>query len=240
MRSVSGTTPAERRLVTSIQTAVRSVPDNDMREQTLTDIARVVGAECWPLGISIFGSPVIIARDLTPAAVSGPLSGYKQAISGSFSYASKPCSILITQGKVVQSASCHCWTNGKPESVLYRLYDGAVGIRRVKTTDELPGGVKWAIGGVGLLASFDPAAEGFCGSYADVLRKTAHTFVGVKGGFCYLCYVSNMTGAQVNERAKKLGLEYAIMLDGGHIAAINSESSQINTRQMQYYIVQGV
>ena len=239
MRNASGTTPAETRLVTSFQTAIGALPDNSVGVQTISDAARLLGVECWPLGVTIFNHPVIIAKELTPAAVNGPLSGYKQAISGSFSYNCKPCSILITQGKVVCDSACHSWL-GKPESVLYRKYDGTFGIRRAMSAQELPNGIKWAIGGVGLLASYDPAAEGFTGTYADVLRKTAHTFVGCKGRHVYLCYVSGMTGQQVNAQAKKLGLEMAVMLDGGHVAAINSESTQINVGQKQYYIVQGV
>ena len=35
----------------------------------------------------------------------------------------------------------------------------------------------------------------------------------------------------------KLKLEYAIMLDGGHVAAIHAACSKINTNQRQYYAV---
>jgi len=240
MRDVSGETPAEKRLVMTTQTAVGAIADNYIGMQTMTDIARAVGAKCFPLGVDIYSNPVIIAEDLTPAAVSAPLSRYANAISGSFSYNGRPCSILISNGKVVCGESCHYWTNGKPESVLYRLYDGTLGIKRVMAVGDLPSGVKWAVGGLGLMSHLDPATEGFVGAYSDVLRKTNHTMVGYKGHHVYLCYCKNMTAGQVNDYAKKLKLDNAVMLDGGHIAAINSESTKINTSQKQFYIVQGV
>ena len=53
-------------------------------------------------------------------------------------------------------------------------------------------------------------------------------------------YCSNMTGAQVNVYLKQLGLDRAIMLDGGHVAAINCAEASINTAQKQYYVVRAV
>ena len=50
-----------------------------------------------------------------------------------------------------------------------------------------------------------------------------------------------MTGRKVDEHCRKLGLELAVMLDGGHVAAINGAESfaKINTSQIQYYMIQG-
>ena len=226
-------------MIKATQGTIGAIQDGSIGTQTMSDIARILNADCFPLGIDIYDNPVIIARDLTPAAVKNPLSAFANAISGSFSYQGKPCSILISNGKVIHSDSCHCWLNF-PESVLYRKYDGTMAIKRVYTTAELPSNIKWAIGGMGLLSCYDPAREGFTGSYSDVLRKTNHTIVGYKGHHVYLCYCKNMSAEQVNNYAKKLGLEDAVMLDGGHVAAINSESTQINVSQTQYYIVQGL
>ena len=51
-------------------------------------------------------------------------------------------------------------------------------------------------------------------------------------------YCKNMTAQQVNAFVRdKLKLEYAVMLDGGHVAAINAACSKINTNQRQYYAV---
>lgn len=241
MRFVSGITKNEQKLVRGIQAAVGAVQDNSIGQQTLTDLACVLHADVFPLCVDIFGYPVMIAHDLRPAAVNAPLKNYANAISGSFSWKGKPCSILVCDGSAVATDACHYWTLGTPESVLYRTLDGKYGIRRCHTVKDLPSGTRWAIGGMGMLGNYDPAAEGFSGQYADVLRKTAHTFVGVKHGMVYLGYVSGMTGAQVNAHAKKLGLDMAIMLDGGHISAINNEETQINTRlTVQSYIVQAL
>lgn len=47
-----------------------------------------------------------------------------------------------------------------------------------------------------------------------------------------------MTAQQVNAFVRdKLKLDYAIMLDGGHVAAIHAAVSRINTNQRQYYAV---
>lgn len=238
MRNVSGSNAEETRMIKAVQGTIGAVQDGSIGTQTMSDIARVLNADCFPLALTVYNHPLIIAKDAVPAAVSKPLSCYANAISGSFSYFGSPCSILVNGNGVVRNESCHYWANGTPESVLYRLKDGSFGIKRVTTANDLPPNVAWAIGGVGLLGNFDPKAEGFIGAYSDVMRKTAHTLVGCKGGYVYLCYVSNMTGQQVNEHAKKLGLDYAIMLDGGHVAAINSALIKINAQQTQFYIVQ--
>jgi len=95
---------------------------------------------------------------------------------------------------------------------------------------------------MGLLDFYDPNAEGFVGVYSDVLRDTNHAVLGIKNGHVYMVYCASMTAAQVNAFAKKLGLEKAIMLDGGHIAGINGEESfaKINTVITQYYLIQGI
>ena len=163
--------------------------------------------------------------------MSGPLP--KNAISGSFSWQGAPCSILV-RGKVVRGMSCHY---PAPESVLYKTAGGAVRIARVSSAAAL-GGVVWAVGGMGLLGNYNPAAEGFTGAYSDVLRKTNHTVLGCKGGMLYGVYCRSMTAQQVNAFVRnKLKLEYAVMLDGGHVAAINGACNRINTQTRQFYAV---
>lgn len=238
MKFVSGTTPEEKRLVLALQERVGAVADNSIGPQTLVEIASALGVDVWPLNITIFGQPVIVAEDILPAAVDAPLKAYANAISGSFSYNRRPCSILVAHGKVVCGYACHAHLR-KPETVLYRLENGAVGVQKARYATELPQAVRWAVGGVGLLTDWNPAEEGFTGAYSDVLRRTGHTFVGTKRGLLYLGYFHG-TGAELNEHCKKLGLERAIMLDGGHVAAINGAESKINTGQRQFFIVQAV
>lgn len=219
-------------MIKAIQRSVGALENGWIGNQTLSDIAARLGANCFPLNVELYGQPAILARDIDPLNLSGPLP--RNAISGSFSWQGQPCSILVRGGRTVRSMSCHCPT---PESVLYKTRDGAVRMARVSSAAAL-GGVVWAVGGMGLLDRYAPAAEGFTGAYSDVLRKTNHTVLGYKGGLLYGVYCKAMTAQQVNAFVRgKLKLEYAVMLDGGHVAAIHAACSKINTNQRQYYAV---
>lgn len=232
MRDIIGATSEEKRMIKAIQRSVGALDNGWIGNQTLSDIAARLGADCFPLNVELYGQPCILARDIEPVNMSGRLP--KNAISGSFSWQGQPCSILVRAGRVVRGMSCHYPT---PESVLYKTLDGAVRIARVSSVSAL-GNVVWAVGGLGLLDLYNPAAEGFTGAYSDVLRKTNHTVLGYKGGMLYGVYCRSMTAQQVNALCRdKLKLEYAVMLDGGHVAAINAVCSKINTNQRQYYAV---
>jgi len=106
----------------------------------------------------------------------------------------------------------------------------------------MPSNLSWAVGGFGLLDNYAPALEGFVGAFSDVLRDTNHAMLGVKNGHVFMVYCESKTAPQVNALAKTLGLEYAIMLDGGHIAGINGSEgfAKINTGITQYYMIQGI
>lgn len=232
MKDVVGSSSEEVRMIKAIQRSVGALDNGWIGNQTLSDIAAKLGADCFPLNVELYGQPCILARDIDPLNLSGRLP--KNAISGSFSWQGQPCSILVRGGKVVRNWSCHY---PRPESVLYKIPGGAVRIARVSSAAAL-GGVVWAVGGMGLLGNYNPAAEGFAGVFSDVLRKTNHTVLGYKGGMLYGVYCKNMTAQQVNAFVRgKLKLEYAVMLDGGHVAAINAACSKINTNQRQYYAV---
>lgn len=232
MRDVKGATSEEVRMIKAIQRSVGALDNGWIGNQTLSDIAAKLGADCFPLNVELYGQPCILARDIDPVNMSGPLP--KNAISGSFSWQGQPCSILVRSGKVVRGMSCHY---PRPESVLYKTRDGAVRIARVASAAAL-GDVVWAVGGMGLLGGYDPELDGFTGVYSDVLRKTNHTVLGHKGGLLYGVYCKSMTAQQVNALCRdKLKLEYAVMLDGGHVAAINGACNKINTNQRQYYAV---
>lgn len=232
MKDVVGSSSEEVRMIKAIQRSVGALDNGWIGNQTLSDIAAKLGADCFPLNVELYGQPCILARDIDPLNLSGRLP--KNAISGSFSWQGQPCSILVRGGKVVRNWSCHY---PRPESVLYKIPGGAVRIARVSSAAAL-GGVVWAVGGMGLLGNYNPAAEGFTGAYSDVLRKTNHTVLGYKGGMLYGVYCKNMTAQQVNAFVRgKLKLEYAVMLDGGHVAAIHAAVSRINTNQRQYYAV---
>lgn len=232
MRDIKGSTSEEIRMIRAIQRAVGALDNGYIGNQTMSDIAAKLGADCFPLNVELYGQPTLIARDIEPVNMSGPLP--KNAISGSFSWQGQPCSILVRGGKVVRNWSCHY---PRPESVLYKIPGGAVRIARVSSAAAL-GGVVWAVGGMGLLGNYNPAAEGFTGAYSDVLRKTNHTVLGYKGGMLYGVYCRSMTAQQVNALCRdKLKLEYAVMLDGGHVAAINGACNKLNTQTRQFYAV---
>lgn len=250
INTVKGSTASETTMIKSIQGAIGALVDGEIGTQTMSDIACKLGAIDAPLTLEIYGIPVIIAKNIVPFEAKGAtVTAYNNVISGSFLSGTKPCSILVQDSLVRQKYACHYPYYNKPESVIYRLRTGEFGIVRARTTDELPANVRWAVGGLGLLDNYAPVTEGFTAltyngkttDFSDVLRSTNHTMLGVKNGYCYLVYCKSMTGAQVNAFAKKLGLEMAIMLDGGHVAAMNGAESfaKINTSQKQYYMVQG-
>lgn len=241
MNIVQGSTANEDRLIKGIQAATGALVDGEIGTQTLSDIACCLGAECFPLTLQIYGAPVIIAPNIVPFAAKGKsASRFTNCMSGSFLSGTTPWSILIQDGNVIRREACHA-EYGKPESVLYRLTDGTFGIARARNVSELPEGIRWAVGGLGLLDNYNPTAEGFSGRFSDVLRRTNHTMLGVKNGYCFMVYCANKTAAEANKFARQLGLQIAIMLDGGHVAAINGGESfaRINTSQRQYYMIQG-
>lgn len=203
----------------------------------------------YPRTVKLSGMPAIIAENIVPFNPNGPLSKWNNTISGGFSASREPCSILVQDGRVKGRYACHYWY-GRPESVMYRLTDGTVGMARIGTADELPKNTRWAVGGMGLLGYYNPKAEGFCRltnadgkteDFSDVLRDTDHTVLGYKEDLFYLIYCKSLTGAQVNAFIKDLDLELAVMLDGGHVAAINGaeEYAKKNLKQKQYYAIQG-
>lgn len=249
MDVVKGSNTSETAMIKAIQAALGANVDGEIGTQTMSDIACRLNADCFPLTLKLYGAPVIIAKNIVPFAGNGnTLSGFTNVINGSFYANGKPCSILIQDGKVKQRNACHA-SYSKPESVLYRLWSGGIGFMRAIVADTLPKDVRWAVGGLGLLNYYDPAAEGFCKltangkteDFSDVLRKTNHTMLGYRNGYFYLVYCSNMTAAGVNAFAKTLGLAYAVMLDGGHVAGINGAEkfAKINTGTKQYYMIQG-
>lgn len=249
MIEVFPSTTNEEKLIKGIQKSIGSLEDGIIGTQTLSDIACILKSIDKPITLKIYDMPVIISKNLVPFMPKGKkLSGWNNTINGSFLSGKTPCSILIADGWVYYGASCHSYYN-KPETVLYRLFNGTVGIKRAKSAVELPNGVKWAIGGLGLLDFYNPEAEGFCKctdgykteDFSDVLRRTNHSMIGYKNGYFYQVLCLNKSAKEVNEAAELLGLKYAIMLDGGHLAAINGteDFAKINSNCAQYYAVQG-
>lgn len=238
MMDVVGQTSEEKRMIKAVQRAVGALDNGYIGCQTMSDIAITVKADCFPLNVELYGQPTIIAKDIEPLNPKGKTP--YNAISGSFNDGYQPCSILVQKGRAVCWSSCH-QAQGKPESVIYKTKDGKVHIQRVTHVSEesFPlSDVVWAVGGMGLLDFYNPTAEGFTGQFSDVLRKTNHTVLAYKNGMLYGVYFKNVTAQQINVMCKgKFGFEMAILLDGGHIAAINAACNQINVSQRQLYAV---
>lgn len=199
------------------------------------------------------GNKVILSAD--PSKVILAEIGKKQAcenfsncLSGTFHHGSAANAILIYGNKVMSNQSAHGWL-GYPDTCLIYYKDGSFAVKRIISipNDELPK-VQWAISGVGLLDMYNPAAEGYAKftkdgekyDYSDVLRKTHHTAIGVKRGTVYGFYLPNMTGAEVNAYMKLQEMDFAVMLDGGHIAAVNTKIASHNAKQKQHNIIQFV
>lgn len=241
MKDVKPSTENETMVMKAIQTAIGAYPNGIIGMQTLSDIAVQLNAKCFPATLQIYGHPTIMCQDILPFKSNAGVQNYKNSISGSFSYQKKPCSILVQFGKEVNGSACHSFLN-KPETVMFRDNTG-IHVKRCLYASELPSTTSWAVGGMGLLDFFNPEAEGFEGQYADVLRRTNHTVLGTKNGMLYLMYFANKTAQEINTELKNKQIcTQAILLDGGHVAAINGTEAfaQINTKQVQYYAIQGV
>lgn len=256
MNFVSGKTKEEIRLVTSLQASVNSKPDNSIGPDTLVSFAQSLAPNLFPVDVTMYGCPTFVGLDVLPFDPDGPLKNWDWTISGSYSTSGQPTSILIANGKTICGSSSHAWL-GYPDSVIYEKLDGTTGICRVMYDTEIPDrkNVKWAIGGAGLLDNFNPKAEGYCvftdrngvkRKYNDVWRLTNHTVLGVKGKWKYGVTLINKgdekaDGLSINKFIKdNFKFDYALKLDGGHIAARNGPSEKINTSQSQAYAIQFV
>lgn len=187
---------------------------------------------------------VIVAELKNTAAC----KNYRNCISGTFQYNNAANAILISNGRVISNTSAHGWL-GFPDSVILAYNDGTIAIDRlIGIPEEKLSQVKWAVSGMGLLDNYNPAVEGYAKftqggktyDYSDVLRKTCHTALGVKDGMVYGFYLSNMTAAEVNAYVKAQGMQMAVMLDGGHVAAVNCDDYSANASQKQHNIIQFV
>lgn len=218
MREIVGSTAEETRLIKAIQRKGGALDNGVIGTDTLSTLAILIGALTEPVAVTMYGQPTVIAPDLIPFDPNGTIAPYGYTISGSFTQPSgvAPASILVNRGQVVFGQSCHYWQYGKPESVIYKLIDGRLGIKRVYQVSELPSGVKWAVGGMGLLQNWAPHIEGFDGDQIGVQRKTGHTVLGYKLGMLYGVCFQNHTSEQINRICRdNFKFDAAIQLDGG-------------------------
>ena len=151
-------------------------------------------------------------------------------ITGSFFWPVFPASsqnpngITINNGRPIGINATHAW-RGYKQYVLCYYTDKTFGVEFVMTTHQINRPVIWAFGGISLLPNYDPSAEGFTGSYSDVLRRVTssqggHCWIGVKDGEVYLYWRTNCTRLQTRQDATSLGMEFCIGTDSGGSAQI--------------------
>ena len=219
-------TKIDREIIKQIQRGMGIEQDGYFGEHTLDRIYRAYGQPEACYDGSYYNAYVITGKpENLVVGLSRNLPD--NSISGTFQWSNKPVSTIIGE-KAYCRSSAHAWLD-KPDTVLY--FDGnEVKEERTKYFDK---DCIWAIGGLGL-HNYEPYAEGYSGKYADVLRYTYHTAVGIyPDGYMILVYAKGTGRAIRSLMIDQLCCKYAIMLDGGHLAAINSEHYKRNLKQPQ-------
>jgi len=186
----------------------------------------------------VFDATVLFSKSIIPIHSLNKTScaSYNNVISGTFQYKNVTSSMFCAWSKWKRKSSTHDWLK-QPETVLYINRKGEVKSQRCLYWSEIKDDVVHAIGGLGL-HDYNPNLEGFKGAYADVLRNTYHTAIGHDGNQWIGVYAKG-TGSQIKElMINKLGCKIAIMLDGGHIAAVNTKTFKANTSQLQNNMIQ--
>lgn len=164
-------------------------------------------------------------------------SWYANCLSGTFQYKNVTSSMFCAWGKWKRKSSTHDWLK-QPETVIYQNKKGDIRAVRALYASEIKDDVVHAIGGMGL-HNWNPKVEGFVGKYADVLGKNAHTALGHNGKEYIGVYFKSATAEEIKKvMLDELKCNIAILLDGGHIAAINFGDVKENVNQAQNNMIQ--
>lgn len=173
---------------------------------------------------------------------------FANCISGTFQWQNKANSILFSWGNQISNSSAHGWL-GFPDTVIWcdklgvmHICDGIF----LQTATKV--NVLWAVGGMGLGKHYNPKKQGYAKfvkngvtyNYSDVTRKTNHTVLAFKDNIVYGFYFNNLSATQINKYLEKIGINDAVLLDGGHVAACNTTAGSRNARQPQHNILQFV
>lgn len=258
MNEFRGQTAEEQKMFKAIQRAMGILDNSIIGTDTMSSIAIKLGAKCFPLALTMYGCPTVIAKNIKPFDPNGGIAKFPYTISGSFTHPTggAPCSILVDKGLPVHTYSCHAY-KGFPESVLYKTQSGRIGVQRVMYLSEIKEPLEWAVGGMGLLDNFDPIAEGFNHGDEGVLRICGHNILGVKNGYLYGVCIPSMgynytqlsalnaeskkyyDAYPVNKLCKnKFMFDYAVQLDGGSVFQYNIAQFQRNINQTCGYAIQ--
>jgi len=247
-----------------IQRNFHTRPDGDFGPHTIDVFYRATTPKHLvktPYAIKAFGNWIHIAKpeDVVPFDPQGAgLRSFKNTVSGSFSHAHKPISVMIANGKTIRDYSCHCWEKRGsqtyfPESVLWYNKNGSYGVSQVTKDVHLPDreNILWAIGGAGIkgelfrdswskrMLPMDAKTEYFYEKFGDVWRNTSHIAVGIdKFGYFIAVEMSYKDVKSGLALLENLGLtEDVVWLDGGHVTASNNDGHTRNTRTPQHYAI---
>lgn len=239
--------PAEIQRLKVIQAAQNTPPDGYFGEHTLTMMYLTYNPKDTPIAFSSYNANIIVGKSFLPihSANKTGVRSYANSISGTFQYRNVTASMFCVNGEWIKKSSTHYWLQA-PETVLYITKSGEVKSQRCIQSSEIKDDVLSAVGGMGL-HNWNPDLEWFkrgvwkdgkTYDYSDVLRRTGHTCLGWNGEYFYAVYMIG-TGADCRRMMMdNLKCIYAIMLDGGHLAAINTPRATKNTVQIQNNIVQ--
>lgn len=122
------------------------------------------------------------------------------------------CAIAVNKGKPIgpNSHKNHPKSSVKRATLVYG--EGKLSIERINSIGEVRRKVDFALGGVGLIPSFDPKLEKIP---SDILRCTNHTGIAFKGSKVYLIASIPISMADFKDRISELNVDGAIALDGG-------------------------
>lgn len=135
-----------------------------------------------------------------------------------------PTSILYANGRLYKATANHL---PYPQSCFIKYKDNTVEMKRIKNITELNlDKIELVIGGVGIRNTlenfrYSPAAEGFKGVYADVLRKSNKTLIGYNKRLdkVYLLALKNVTMTDViriiSDNSTGEAYDICLMVDGG-------------------------
>lgn len=149
--------------------------------------------------------------------------------------------LAMQDGKEIETNSYVTNFNGLKRGTIY--FDGSklhhVMVYNAKT--EIKDYIKWAISGISLYPIYNPRAEGFTGTYADVLRATKHTAIGFKRDRVYLIAsdkaltLDNFRNGLLNSSISFDGL---INLDGGGSTQMNFGGKKLisSTRPLNHRV----
>lgn len=237
---------ADREIAQAIQKGLNIKVDGFIGNQTILNIALQFESQGiiklnYPLALEIYDGYMIIGQkdqvNFDYAQYKRKCSDYKYATNGTFfDYSTnKLVSILADQEKIYHNMGSKVWRD-KAEGCIWLDYKGKLHYNRIKYINELKD-VKWAISGV-TLHDYHPKWEGFVGKFSDVLRHTWHSVLGIDYDDRVILFHKKASARKLVEDVNdNLKLKYAILLDGGSMAAINTPKFSRNKYQSQNNII---